>query len=296
MQPWFERVSVPPDRSWLLFDRRLPEFPFNWHYHPEFELTLTLGSRGMRFVGDHLERYEDGDLALLGPDLPHAWQSEAVVAPATEHRAIVCWFTRAWIEEMIALMPELSRLAPMLEAAGRGLVFGSAAAASARTGLACLVELPAERQVLALLGVLLDLAADASWRPLASGKMALSEAPRDRARMGRVLDWLHAHYAEPLRLAPLAEIAHLSESQLQRMFRRGARMSISAYVTQLRIGHACRLLIQTDRGIGWIATEAGFFDAAHFARTFRAAKGITASHYRAAFRAERGGQPALPNG
>lgn len=287
MQPWFERVSVPPDRSWLLFDRRLPAFPFNWHYHPEFELTLTLGSRGMRFVGDHAERYDDGDLALLGPDLPHAWESEAAVAPGGEHRAIVCWFTKGWIEGMIGLMPELARLRPMLDAAGRGLAFGPEARARARDGMTALVDLPAERQALGLLGVLLDLAADGQWRALAAGEMAIGEASRDRARMARVLAWLHAHYAEPLRLAPLTEIAHLSESQLQRMFRRSAHMSLSAYVTQLRLGHACRLLIQTDRSVGSIAIEAGFSDAAHFARHFRAAKGMTATRYRAGFCAER---------
>ncbi|MFO1105809.1 MAG: AraC family transcriptional regulator [Amaricoccus sp.] len=287
MQPWFERVAVPPDRSWLLFDRRLPAFPFNWHYHPEFELTLTLGSRGMRFVGDHAERYDDGDLALLGPDLPHAWESEATLEPGGEHRAIVCWFTRPWIDGMIALMPELARLRPMLEAAGRGLTFGPETRATARQGLTALVDLPAERQPLGLLGVLLDLAGDDQRRSLAAGEMALGEASRDRARMARLLAWLHAHYTEPLRLAPLTEIAHLSESQLQRMFRRSARMSLSAYVTQLRIGQACRLLIQTDRSVGAIAAETGFSDAAHFARHFRAAKGVTASRYRAAFRAQR---------
>ncbi|MDN5568985.1 MAG: hypothetical protein L0G27_09640, partial [Paracoccus sp. (in: a-proteobacteria)] len=67
MQPFFEQVGIPEGRSWLLFDRQLTEFPFNWHYHPEFELTLTLNSRGMRFVGDSVEPYADGDLVLLAP-------------------------------------------------------------------------------------------------------------------------------------------------------------------------------------------------------------------------------------
>jgi AraC-like DNA-binding protein len=288
MEPWFERVSVPPDRSWLLFDRRLPEFPFNWHYHPEFELTLTLNSRGMRFVGDSVEGYDDGDLALIGPNLPHAWQSEAVADPSGEHRAVVCWFTKPWIEGMLGLMPELARARPLLDAASRGLAFGADARARAGDRLSALVALPAEHQVLALLAVLLELADDTERRTLAAGGMSIGEAPRDRDRMARVLTWLHAHYTEPLRLAPLTAVAHLSESQLQRMFRRGARMSLSAYVTQLRVGHACRLLIQTDRSIGEIAGETGFSDAAHFAHHFRAAKGMTASRYRATFRAGSG--------
>src|SRR3546814_14055480 len=70
MKPIFEKVPVPDGASWRLFDRRLDAIPFEWHYHPEFELTLTLNSRGQRHVGDHIDIYDDGDLVLLGPNLP----------------------------------------------------------------------------------------------------------------------------------------------------------------------------------------------------------------------------------
>jgi len=88
--PYFETVAIPPDRSLHVFDRRLPEFPFNWHYHPEFELTLTVNSRGMCFVGDHVGPYDDGDLVLIAPNVPHAFQSQNLIAAGGDHRAIVC--------------------------------------------------------------------------------------------------------------------------------------------------------------------------------------------------------------
>jgi hypothetical protein len=72
---------------------RAPEFPFNLHYHPEFELTLTLNSIGERFIGDHVAHYGDGDLILVGPNLPHAWQSRTTVCPDQPHRAVVVWFS-----------------------------------------------------------------------------------------------------------------------------------------------------------------------------------------------------------
>jgi hypothetical protein len=46
MKPIFEKVTVPAGASWTLFHRRLPSFPFEWHYHPEYELTFTLNSLG----------------------------------------------------------------------------------------------------------------------------------------------------------------------------------------------------------------------------------------------------------
>jgi hypothetical protein len=53
MRPLFEKVTVPDGASWALLNRRLDDgIPFLWHYHPEFELTLTLNSRGQRYIGD----------------------------------------------------------------------------------------------------------------------------------------------------------------------------------------------------------------------------------------------------
>ena len=103
MRPLFEKVTVPEGASWALLDRRLDDgIPFQWHYHPEFELTLTLNSRGQRYIGDSIASYDDGDLVLLGPNLPHTWYSAEKIDGAHPHHAIVMWFTEAWGESVTA--------------------------------------------------------------------------------------------------------------------------------------------------------------------------------------------------
>jgi hypothetical protein len=52
MKPQFEHVAIPKGCSIRVFHRQIVEIPFEWHYHPEYELTLTLNSRGLRFIGD----------------------------------------------------------------------------------------------------------------------------------------------------------------------------------------------------------------------------------------------------
>lgn len=282
--PYFETVTIPPDRSMLVFDRRLPEFPFNWHYHPEFELTLTVGSRGMRFVGDHVGQYEDGDLVLIAPNVPHAFQSRALVGEAGQHRAVVSWFAQGWIEGLIRVVPELGPVSGLLMQARRGLRFGSATADRLRCRILELVHLDALAQVMALQSLLAELSIAPDRMPLASGEVSVSDLPRDKLRLQKVLDHLHSHYDQPLRLQPLCDLVHLTESQLQRVFRRSTRMSISAYVAQLRMGRACQMLVQSEAQIARIADDCGFCDAADFARRFRQARGITPSAYRNAFR------------
>lgn len=282
MRPWFETVLMPTDRSWRLFDRQLPSFPFNWHHHPEYELTLTLNSTGMRFVGDHVERYGDGDLVLLGPDLPHAWESD-VTGTASLHRALVCWFTRAWIDDLVTGSPELRAVGSLLDESRRGVVFSRATSIAARDRILAFGEQSPARQWLGLLALLLDLSEDQQRVPLASAAIEPAGASRDMARLAPVLLWLNEHYNETPAMEQLAALAHVSVSQLQRLFKRSTRMSVSDYVTQRRIGHACGLLVQGLLSMERIGERVGYADGAHFARQFKLSKGCTPSEYRRLF-------------
>lgn len=285
MQAWLEQVLMPTDRSWRLFDRQLPEFPFNWHYHPEYELTLTLGSAGMRFVGDHVAPYGDGDLVLLGPRLPHAWQSRQALG-GTLHRALVCWFTEAWIGPIVDASPELRPLRRLLAESGRGVVFGEAARHRARQQLLALVDAPPAQRWLGLLALLLALAEDAQRAALASAASPAPD-PAQPDRLAAVFDWLNEHYAETVAVAALAERAHLSVSQLQRLFKRSTGLSVSGYVAQRRIGHACALLAQSSLPVARVGEAVGYAQPAHFAQQFRAARGCSPSDYRRRFGARR---------
>jgi AraC-like DNA-binding protein len=282
MRPWFETVVMPTDRSWLLFDRQLPSFPFNWHYHPEFELTLTLNSTGMRFVGDHVQAYEDGDLVLLGPNLPHAWESHATLK-GTDHRALVCWFTRPWIDSLVQGSPELRAMGALLEESRRGIAFSHAASLAVRKQVLAFGAANPQQQWLGLLRLLLDLSEDDQRTPLATHAMGPAGGAREMARLGPVFSWLNAHYTETPSMDHLAGLAHLSVSQLQRLFKRSTRMSVSDYVAQRRVGHACGMLVQSQWSMGRISEAMGYTDGAHFARQFKAIKRCTPSEYRKLF-------------
>src|SRR5262245_19930780 len=133
MKSAFEKVRIEARSSIALLDRRLRGgIPFEWHHHPEFELTLTLNSRGHRFTGDHLGPYEDGDLVLVGPNLPHTWCSSSAIDPSRPHVALVSWFSDAWARDVMRLMPELAGIEHLLREARRGVLFSRAVSQEVR--------------------------------------------------------------------------------------------------------------------------------------------------------------------
>ena len=128
------------------------------------------------------------------------------------------------------------------------------------------------------------LAADAGYRLIAgpSSDRARVESP-DQDRVKRVLDYLHAHYRERIAIAELADVAALSQSGFHRLFRRHTRLTVSDYVTELRIGQACALLVNGTQPIAHIADAVGYANLANFNRQFRALKKMTPREFRRSF-------------
>ena len=283
MKPYLEHLTADDGASWATLNRRLDDgIPFQWHHHPEFELTLTLNSQGQRFIGDHIGRYGDGDLVLIGPYLPHTWHSLDRLDAAQPHTALVMWFLPEWAERLTA-NAELAGVAALLSRAATGLQFSAAMAAQVRPLVETLFTQPAVERFISLVRLLTVLAEDRAATPLSATAPELAPAAADRGRIDRVLTHIHSHFAEPISIAQLADIAALSPSGLHRTFRRHTRQSVSQYLIRLRIGRACALLSSGAMPISQVAGEVGYDSLANFNRQFKALKGNTPRAYRAAF-------------
>ena len=285
MKPFLEKIYKPPDASWSMLNRRLEDgIPFQWHHHPEFELTLTLNSRGLRFIGDHVGEYDDGDLVLLGPNLPHTWASREPVRVGEPHVALVLWFDLEWALRVTAGFVEFRRVVDLLARARRGVEFSSQLSAAVRDDYTSLFEQPPVERLLGLMRLLTDLADDGSGRLLASDVFRSSQQTDNRERIDRVLAHIHEHYTQELTLQELANVAALSVSALHRMFRKHARTNVSEYITRIRVGDACARLASTEQPIAHIADAVGYGTFANFNRQFKLLTSMTPREYRAYFR------------
>ena len=155
MRAFLEHLQRPAEASWSMLNRRLDDaIPFQWHHHPELELTLTLNSVGQRFVGDHVGSYGHGDLVLVGPNLPHTWASRDKLEAEAPHVALVLWFEKEWIEAMIAGSVELRPLRDLIERSTGGLAFGPEVGLALRDEFEAVFVLPPMQRLLALVGAL----------------------------------------------------------------------------------------------------------------------------------------------
>ncbi|WP_238653373.1 AraC family transcriptional regulator [Paenibacillus piscarius] len=116
----------------------------------------------------------------------------------------------------------------------------------------------------------------------------LAEASQNQSRggshVGRITEWLEAHYREPFSLEALAAHMHLSPYHISHLFKQYAGITLSEYIVQRRVREACILLANTDKSVGEIAMEVGGLSPSYFSQMFKKLKGISPEKYRKSIR------------
>ena len=291
MRSHFEHVVFPKGCSIRVYQRQIPAIPFEWHQHPVYELTLTLNSRGWRFIADHIEPYDSNDLVLVPGDMPHTWASTAAIDEALPQTVLVVWFTKDWALQVAGLCPEFAGIGALVNKASTGLSFPREAGAKMESLLPALLSDSPRERLQAVLGLLGELA-ETKATALASQVPARPRTTAESMQLARVLDLLHKRFAETIRIEDLCSAGHISERSLHRLFLRHLGENVTDYLGRLRIGRACMLLMETELPVSAIALEAGFANLSNFNRRFREARNMTPKAFRQ-FVAKHGRVPEL---
>jgi AraC-like DNA-binding protein len=279
MKCQFEHVTFAKGCSIRIYHRQIPSIPFEWHHHPEYELTLTINSRGWRFIGDHIGQYEPQDLVLVPSDMPHTWASTSAVEESLPHTALVVWFTKEWALRLADSCSELSALRKLINRANAGLSFPTSAGARMESCLPDLISQSPLKRLHTVEELLCELA-DTKAMTLATQIATRPKSANESEQLARILDLLHKRFAKPIRIEDLCAAASLSARSLHRLFTRHLGENVSEYLGRLRIGRACMLLVDTDWPISMVAAETGFSNLSNFNRQFRDSRHMTPKEFR----------------
>jgi AraC-like DNA-binding protein len=281
MKPVFEKV---PRAQWESFHCEVVrgrDYGTRWHFHPEYQLTLAIKSQGHRLVGDHLGTLGDGDLVLVGSNLPHVWHQ--ALDAEEEVQAVIVRFDEGFVGRDFMGKPEMDGVRALLQRASRGLVAGGVVREEVAERMQRLPREQGLERLVELLAILARLAAAGAGelRPLASAAYVPAVRSEDQDRMERVCAFLHGHYMEKIERRELAALAALSEGAFSRFFHSRTGRTVPQYVNELRVGRACRLLLEhPERTVSDVALDCGFDNLANFNRRFLVAKGVAPSVFR----------------
>ncbi|MBN2196015.1 MAG: helix-turn-helix domain-containing protein [Polyangiaceae bacterium] len=276
------REHVPRDSSAAITVRDVSanSFTYPWHYHPELELILIVQGRGLRYVADSIHEFDAGDLCLVGGGTPHCWLSRPT--PAQPVRAILIQFPRDVFGDSFLELAATQPVVKLLKRAGQGIVIDDPTRSEVAARMWQLTDpsVPDLDKLLALLSMLAVMARSPHCRTLSLSAGHQPETDRDATRAGKLMRHIHDHAAERLSQREVAGLVGMSPGAFSRFFTRHFGKPFVAYVAEVRVGHACRLLLEGDMNISEVAYQVGFNNLANFNRHFLRLKGTTPSGFR----------------
>jgi len=289
MKAIYQKILLSEDASFLAVRLILPRFHSEYHFHPEFELKYVIESKGKRFVGDTIENFQEGDLILLGPNIPHYWKNDDIhdQSDQLQAKAVVVLFDEKFLGEKFFSVQEMLPIQDMLDKAQAGLVFPSACNGPIPRMLEELTTSKGPRRIILMLEILAELAKTESRKLLteefSSGTPFLDANSPSFVRLQKVHHYVIKNFHYPLQIEDVAKVANMTPHAFCKYFKKSTKKTFMTFLNELRICHAKKLLIENRIPISQICVDSGFNNISNFNRQFKTGTSMTPSDFRAIY-------------
>lgn len=276
MKPQLLNIFMEPASSLSVRRDSKPFINNRWHYHKEVELIHFKEGKGNQFIGDSVMSFESGDIILVGANLPHYWRfddcyfdSENSVAPDVK----VAHFSENFTGETFLNLPENKSLKVILEKSKRGIkVLGKNKNKIAKI-IDGMLEAEGAERILYLFQALIEISKSDEIEVLSSMGFSLDLEITDSDRILDIYNYSFVNYRSKIDLEKIANVAKISPNSFCRYFKSKTKKTYSQFLTEIKVGQACKLLIDNQLNIKQVCYESGFNNFASFHKCFKSIMG-----------------------
>lgn len=277
------KSTIPNSRIFMVHHLKEKHFDPHWHSHSEYQLFVTLEGTGTRFIGDNIRAFKPGELTLTGAHLPHLWRSDESYyqkKSTLSANGIVIYFNENFLGDLIADKEEMVLLKKLLTNSMRGLDFHGKTKISVIKMMKELTKLQGIESVIQLLRILNALASSKEYQFISSIAHKDVVDQKETDRLNRVYTFVLKNFSRKISLQELADLVYMTPTSFSRYFTMRNNKSFSRFVSEIRIGHACKLLIETEDSIEQISYDCGFDTLSNFNKQFKEITGNRPTDYK----------------
>ena len=288
MKPIIEKVAVPQEYSFSTETVSLPFFKSKWHFHEKTEIILIIDTSGIGFIGDGSAFFSGNTVAIVGSGVPHVWQNHkdyfepdsGLVA-----RSIVIKFEEDFLGEPFLNLPGNTLIKDLLlNRSKRGMLFRNEAKATL-TGLIYEISKTTSdfNRLMLLIRILNIMAGTKDFEYVSSPSYSKVIKSNDYERLDKVFKYVMTNFQQKIELEEIAQIASLSPSAFCKYFKSRTLKTFTQFLNEVRIGHACKLLMDKNVNVNQACYMSGFKYLSYFYRQFQTIHHVTPLKYKRMF-------------
>ncbi|MDW5288054.1 AraC family transcriptional regulator [Formosa sp. PL04] len=283
MKLTYKQTERKPENSFLIRQDKIPCIEENWHFHKELELIYFIKSGGTRYVGNSIGDFGPGELYLIGSNVPHLFKNhKEYYKDEVENEGvdlIVVKFDVEFLGASFLNLSETRSLNLLFKKADHGIQFSNAVAYLVHRHMVGLVGSRGLSCIVGLLKILDILSISENYSTLCAEVINNTFNSNEKERMARVICYLTNNFDKKIELDEVAEIAYMTPNSFCRYFKKRTKKSFTQYLNEIRLRHACRLLIEGENQIATICYQSGFNTLTNFNRQFKTLMHLTPTEY-----------------
>ena len=278
-KPAFEAIEPNFGHSYMYqkFDASKKNTDTTWHYHPEIELVYINGGAGKRRIGSHISYYTDGDLILIGSNLPHCGFTDKFTGNKNE---ILVQMKTDFLGQTFFNIPEMKKIQNLLEVAKSGIAFSGSTKQILGDKMEELEFQNDFERILSILHILNELALSDEFKVLNAEGFSLETEVKDNDRINTIFNHVKTNFQEDIPLIEIADMVSMTVPSFCRYFKKVTNKTFVQFVNERRLVHASKLLNEQTMSITEVCFECGFNNFSHFNKSFKAFTGQNPSEYR----------------
>jgi len=248
-----------------------------WHYHPEIELVYVNGGSGKRQIGSHISCYTDGDLILIGSNLPHCGLTDSLTGNLNE---TVVQMKSDFLGNGFFDIPEMRSIQNLFEMAKGGIAFTGNTKLKIGEKMEVLEYQTDFQRLLSILNILNELGKSKEFKILNAEGFSMETEVKDNDRINIVFNYVKTNFKEEITLDQIADLVSMTVPSFCRYFKKITNKTFVQFVNEYRLVHASKLLTEKPMSITDVCFESGFNNFSHFNKQFKAFTGQNPSEYR----------------
>ena len=280
-----QKVPLFSDSSIAVQELRSPSFRVPWHFHPEYELTLVLESHGKRFIGDSIKNFYPGDLVLIGSNLPHWYRNDpAYYEESSDLKAasILIQFPENFLGDSFLSAPEMLTIKRTLEEARLGLQICGTAKEKITQMMMNIPHFHKMERLLQFLSILNIISNSGEYFTLSTpGSHNINS--KDSERINKIFEYVLRNYEKQISVEEASSLVFMCPATFCRFFKKRTRKTFTYFLNEIRVGLACKMLIENDLSITEICFMSGYNNVSHFNRQFKTFKKMTPQEFKHEF-------------
>ena len=280
---------IAPENIFFIREINQPYFSSEFHFHEECQLAYIIQGSGKRIIADSIANFEENELVFIGSNVPHVWYNTEKGIAAHKNKQSVSlslFISQKLFLEHLKPFGDIHKIEKLFEKAQRGMflkgtsklkLIGLLETASVENGV---------QRIITILSIIHILSTTEEYELLSSGNYINNFQYPESERMNNVYEFIMKNFKKEIALSEVANVAAMNRHAFCRFFKSRMQKSLTQFINEVRIGHACKLLSSKHKSIAQVAHDCGFNNVSNFNRFFKIVKKISPREYRKEMRVD----------